>query len=576
MTYPSQPARTPVFRTAAILLSALTAGTFIFVVYARSEVPIHAYDGIDGALTAGTMNVAEQWCQEGPWKLRFGMYWEPPSVEYPSPATRTPYISFPPGAIIPVYLVAKLSAQPPSIFLVTVVNLSIHFFVSLVLGWIVLGFAVRQGLSTLSALILACTAPLLYLTLPAPYFEHRMGYFSDQAVMLPFALLVLFELSRAARPRRWLSWAITVVLFWGTFTDWLFLPLAGCAYLARFVIGDMRGTWRGGVQKTALFWVPVLLALGLYAGQLYRLGAFSDLWERWAERSAPLHRGIRIGAEATPELSATSLFSFSLDNRFWNEFIPKAYGEAGKNILLGLAVFLLLLITALSIRSLRHRPPGRFQPLLHAFLLTCLPCFLYYHLLKAHCAHPFHFFTTLKFAVPLSLLPLALIPATLLGIAQARRKPGTDRCGLLITLAALGLLVGTLLFTLAQQDLRSSLFAPRTTRCDEIAHFIGENTSYEDIVFSRRYQLPHHFNGLSGKQMHLVRTLDDMAGIASRAAGPYVVNLYLERGEDYGQAPEWAALAAKAFDKRQQDARQLLKVHQEDFEPLAANAKAKP
>jgi hypothetical protein len=59
-------------------------------------------------LSASTVKFVNNWLKEGPIKLKFIMYEYPDSIEFNSLAERSAYISYPPGAIIPPYILAKL------------------------------------------------------------------------------------------------------------------------------------------------------------------------------------------------------------------------------------------------------------------------------------------------------------------------------------------------------------------------------------------------------------------------------------------------------------------------------------
>lgn len=553
---------------AIILLIGWSAAVFGFTVWERAPFFGHAWDGIEGAMTAGSSMAASQWFDEGALHLRFAMYWEPASVEYPTPETRTPYISFPPGALLPVFFLARILHHEPTVPFVMAYNLATHFLTALLLGLIAYLAARRWKLGVFPSLVFALPPPLLYLTLPGAYFEHQMGYFSDQAVMLPYVLFLPLEMLLAYEEnpfhRRWWGAAQAVVMFWGALTDWLFLLLILCAYIARAFSGQMGRKPRDFVVKSLAFGTPAFVAMLLFFLQLYHLNAIPALYGRFVERTETVSKGIHINAGAQ-QFSSAGLFSFTIDNRFWNDFIPHAYGNIGRVLLLACAVKVMLDIVIGAIRHVRKRalryPPG----VLSLVVLVLLPSLLYYHALKAHCSFFLHFFTTLKFALPLSLLPFTLFPLRLMG-ALVKAFPSKPRLqDILSVFLGVVALLSAMAYSYSLGSERSTLYSVRTRESEQIASFIRENTAYEDIVFSRRYELPHHFNGVSGKQTHLVYNAKDMYAITARAQRPFVVDLFQEKPDSYDGAPEWAALAARAFDVREKNGLRLLKIREEDY-----------
>ncbi len=376
---------------AALMLTAVTATLFAISVHARAPWFGQTNLNMAGAMTAGTCTVASHWHREGAWNLRFVLYWEPDAIETPTPATRTPYVSFPPGAVLPIHLLGKITGTGPTPHLVMAYNLANHLLVSLILGLTMLLLARAMGFTPAMGLLPAFSTATMYLFLPSPYFEHQMGYFSDQAVMLPFALTLLLEvLRRTTSPHthKALAAAQAFVLFWGTLTDWLFLFIALCLYLVRLRspgseftlqrvhppgseftlqrVPSLPPVWSSAAccrfaRRSTLFWLPPALAVALFLLQIMHLHAFSDLFQRFAYRTGMDNRGFLSLTPGPEELSLKSFHTFTLDTVFWKNFIPTAFGPWGTTLLFtafGVLALLTMhaLVTRLRSRAATARP----------------------------------------------------------------------------------------------------------------------------------------------------------------------------------------------------------------------------
>ena len=116
-------------------------------------------------------------------------------------------------------------------------------------------------------------------------------WFADHAVLLPFVLVGLAEVIVAhallrERHRRWIAWSLPGLIFWGTYTDWLFVPFCAVILVYRLLRHrDVRVIFPAFVRQVA---VPAALAITLFMFQLFWvLGSHfvSTLLERFLVRS---------------------------------------------------------------------------------------------------------------------------------------------------------------------------------------------------------------------------------------------------------------------------------------------------
>ena len=526
---------------------------------------------MSGAMTLGTLGMAKNWEREGAWALRFAMYWEPASIEYPTPASRTPYTSYPPGSVIPVYALAALTPLDLTPGLVMGYNLFNHWAIAVALALLACLALTRMQLARGPALLLAAVSAALYLWLPSPHWEHLMGFFADQAVMLPFTMFLLLDAleawtERPAVRRVWTALRCAVAL-WGMLTGWLFFFVAAAVYVARLATGRMGTRPLPFLGHSAAYWSPIACALALFALQLYHLGALGELYQRFVHQTGMDGGGFAALAGSTEELTVSPFTSLGTDSRFWTTFMPAAYGRTGLALLLGAALLLGLVLLHLLWRRLRGKSvqPAESVP---AYLLFAAfaPCFAHYYVFQTHSSFLLHFFAVLKFALPFS-LAVALAPGALGRLAgppdhpRARWVHWTAAC--LTTVLAAALL-------LSLRETRQAMFSEQKTENERIGRFIAEHTEYEDVVFSAEHTIQRHFMAYAMKPVHRARALGDIYEVVKTIGGGFNVNLFLRDGDP--QLPDGLpALRKHAQEKTRQEDLHLYKVNKSSFLHLYAD-----
>ena len=556
-----------------VLLLAVTLLAFGVSLNQRAPWFGHATISMAGWMSAGTSLLANQWYREGPLKLGFAMYWEPLSIETSKLAAREPYISFPPGAIVPVYLLAKGLGREPTPAMCMAISLTVQFLVAWCLSLIVLLALIRMGYQLLSAFLFALIPMALYLWLPSPYYQHHMAFFSDQAVMLPFAALILLELCRNATQRpglkRFFSLLMGLLSFCAVLTDWLFVFVLVSLFLLRLYRGELGKSLAQILLRTLLFWLPALLAIGLFAAQLWYLDAFDRIFGRFLVRSGAM-------AAAPKDLSKVDevdifrpLFSFKTNNFFWQRHFPAAFGPLGAPLLvLSIAFAALAVVLEGLSRWWKHQPHPVFTSVTTVAVLSMLPCLLYYQVFKSHCAFWMHTFTALKFALPLALVAFAVLPASIAALFQRpNRNAGWFRRFIQLELAAL-MLLATLLFLYSVREERASNFGKRSLDYIPIARFVGEHTDYEEVVFSPDYAItdrPPQLIAYSMKKVYKVDSLKEIHSVLKPLEAPYILTLLIENERHIGKLPGLPKLLEHAYVRYEQDGMILAKIRKKDF-----------
>jgi len=532
-----------------------------------------------GAMTAGTAGMAAQWYRDGGWHLGFVMYWEPRSIETPTLVSRIPYVSYPSGAVIPIYFLSLALGEPPSPSIVMAYNLANQALIALLLALLVYGLFCRMAFHSFAAALTAGIAASLYLWMPSPFWEHQMGFFSDQAVLLPWALFVFLEMLRenveTARARRAISVVQGLTAFWGVYTDWLFLLVTICAFLVRVFRGGFRRPWKRFLLESILFWLPVAIALVVFLVQIHHAGALTDLAARFTYRTGVDGNAGRLLRTAPGEWSWRSLFALSFDSRFWSVFIPQGYGGAGKPLILLSAALFLLGISGLflfKLPCLRRKFAINVESragagdALSVMFLFLAPCFIHYQLLKEHSSFFLHSFAALKLALPLAVTPFVLAPAAL--VSELPFRGGLTREAVRYAVIMISVLCAVA-YLCAVNPQRNAFYAQqRPGNYERPGAFIAANTRFEDIVVSNNFTIPRNFIVFSMKQVHQIRDIEDIQRVVKGVDGEYVLNLFSNGSEHYEPSSGLAALAAIAERKIDEGDFHLRKISRRAFEQL--------
>lgn len=535
---------------AVILLCAIALGLFAYTVHLREP-----WFGVCNAsptfwATSQTLLFARHWFREGPFALRFGMFWNPASVEYPTAASRSLYISYPPGAVVPLYLMACILGREPSLPMAMACDLGVQLLVAVSLAFIVFRFVRRRGGTLLDALLLAVVPLLVAFCLPGPAYFFQSFYVVDSAALLPYALLVLLEAERdhssdPARTRRF-SALQSLVMLWGISTDWLFILVVLCLFFKRAVQGTnvQRGTaapisWIRAIAWDAVtLWGPVVVVLLLFALQLYHFDQFATLIQRFQERTG-MARG--------------QFLSLSKGNAMFDRHVISSYGVMGRNLLLiGAAGLIAVLLVAAFYRVRRRHTGEALRDGLTLGWLFLAPCALHFILLKQHSTHPLHSFSSLKFVLALATWPLVVLPVLLTSLGRnglatfspgalwARLRKTNPKRGLCVSLISPLLLAVAFVYVCGQLPHIPQMFPPPLEN-DPVAFgaFLQANTDYGDVVFSNDptliTTLTYMDVAYSMKCIHAADTLEAVCEKVAPIGENYSVGFVI-RGESVSMA----------------------------------------
>ena len=446
-------------------------------------------------VTVYSLSFVNSWLQEDPLNLRLGLYSYPASVEMPSLGKRRPYFSYPPGHILPVYLLFKtldITGIVPDIYekrgiqllLLTVFNYFLHFLLALLLCCFSFFICLKLGFDRMNSTILAIIPAIVQFHNANSLYHHHLLYNMFQPVILAFALYIFLEFLRnfatSNRVLRAVRILQPIVMFYGALTDYLFVFVVLTVYVTRIISKEINMPTSlqkglGWAKQSCLFFAPALAASLVY---IYQLSSY--------------HRAFSVG-------NLLAIFS-SLLNKVRNRMglddgadhlifhLKTAFITHPQN---GFGLTGLLVICATFYAATRGRKfmDGQNSNIFLAakmYLLLLIPSIAHNLFLLQHAG--IHIFSSLKFSLALS-LAFVLLPMLIL---QMTRKShlltlGGAINGKSISVAAVVGLSSSLLYGYAQiydKQPITKMFSPPDYRPAIIGSFVAQNTSYQDAVFS--------------------------------------------------------------------------------------------
>jgi hypothetical protein len=339
-------------------------------------------------ITAHSQVIVDNWLENGFWNERGISFWNPPSIEFPSLVSRHPYISYPCGAQLPIFVLAKVLGRPVTPGFFHIGGLVWHGLIGLFLicGLLLFDARGQEPERSLGAFL----PGFLWLGGRGPLTFFPTLWYADIVVLLPFVLVGLIEVIVAhallrERYRQWLTWSLPVLIFWGTYTDWLFVPLCVMIFLYRLLrFRKIRATFSAFVWQVAM---PATVAITLFFLQLFwALGPYFGpaLLERFLVRSMDT-----AGAFARHE------------SLLWY-----VYGHFTESM--GVVA---VAVTALALLLLCVRPRTIPGPLKDYLVLLLVPSVLLLLIFRQHAA--VHQFTIVKFMIPACVLLGGILPRVL-------------------------------------------------------------------------------------------------------------------------------------------------------------------
>ncbi len=464
--------------------------------------------------TASTLVFVNNWWQEGAGNLRFALFKAPRSVEFSRLDQRSLYPTYPPGAMLPVYLLFRTidglglvdnfaEARSKQLLALIAYNYFLHFLLATLLCFSIFLVLRQLGFDLFNAAVLACIPAVIQLHNAASIYWHHVLYTFDSAVLLPYLAFVVFEQLRLSETSRAVNTTVRVLqpllLFYGVLTDWLFLFVAVTVFVLRLIHKDIAqprsaGTTLRFITGSCAFFAPALLAVGMWVWQVSSFSA-QNLFV------------VLTGSDGHTPHHGLGHYHYLLRSLY--TWLQEGYGLTG--VLLLYATF----YTVLRARSLTTARVKFDRIVVTTYVALFVPCLLHTLFFPHHAwDHPF---SVLKFSLALSasfiVLPLLVL--------QLRGKPHrfvvAKLAGKFDIYAVTALsLAGMTLYVYLQifdRHLVTHFFRPPDFAYVVLGDYVRNNTSYDDVLFSNSAPMPVHppqALSMSGKVVHPSENLDQV------------------------------------------------------------------
>jgi hypothetical protein len=352
------------------------------------------------SLTTLSTNMAHNWNRVSPWRSNFILQLNPATVESP---IESPYTSYPPGFLLPAFVVSKLLMKRPTVGFMMALSLAYQLLLAFLMGLLALHLLGARGFGAWTALLPAVAAGALVIYLPSGLIFFQNVWWPDLVGTLPFALVIFLEIT-GRRGKLQLA-----VLALGLLTDWISYPLAAALLARRWWVGELGDSRQKIAQSIGVLVSPPFA----FAFYLWFVWSTSNLQQQVDKTLS------RIGVGSPAEETWLVRMGF-----FWQELQTKQFGWVGMALLSALAAFAFL----------RAWRPLRSSLVDIAFLVAA-PIAAHWMILSQHYgSHPYN---GVRFVMPFALLA----PLLAAGLASARLPKAL--VAVLVPAAAAGYLVYT-------------------------------------------------------------------------------------------------------------------------------------
>ena len=498
-----------------ILLLIITLGVFQYTIAIRKPWFNTISEGRHQWLSGATLKYSRMWWQDGILNSKFLLLSNPKSVEFPNLSSRIPELSYPVGSIIPIYLISKIIRQEPSLTMIMGYNLLNHFLITFILSLTIFIFLKKLDINYIYSFTLSIIPILTELFLPGPLYWHQNVFFADQAVILPFVLIIFFELLTDDIKNKKLSKLInilsSVTFFYGMITDWLFIFIALTIYIKRIILEKNKKNYSKLIRQSIIFWLPISIGLILHFIQILRFSSIDFIVNKLNYYSI-------IGFNS-------KIFEFSVT--FWLGYMSTYFGRAGSIMLMGsIFLFILILIQAIILKKQGKNIDIKIKKIIVFISIAIFPCLLQIYTFPHHSY--VHDFSTLKFSIPLAFLPFILIPLAVSFLFKLKIE--LNKINIKATLIIVIILISAGVYVFIEHRRFSAIFPIPNRTYQSIGIFISQNSKYEDVIFSPDTQIldnPPQLLSLAMKRIYKINSLDEIMEKTENIKQIFKINIFL-------------------------------------------------
>lgn len=507
-------------------------------------------------LTGSTMKFVQNWLKDDPWKIRFMQLENPASIELPTLLDREPYVSYPSGTIIPVYLASYIRGHRVGTGVVMGINLLNQLGIALILSITTFLLLRERKVKLLWTIALSILPGAIYTFLPGNMYWHQNVYYSDQAVILPFIGFICLEVLRfepAAKNKRIFDLLQGFVALYGASVDYLFLVMGFVVLCKRLILGQFDFKKRGWLGRLAIFGLPFLAGPAFFVYQLAWSGTFGKLKDMFFYRTALSEAGVeRMGG--------------NFFQKVWGSHLDWSYGQLGRYVL-WVSILVFIAISLYYLLILRKKETDRGIRNLIVFAgLVLIPCLLQTYALRNHSF--VHSFSVLKYSVFMAVFPFVLLPVIVDSFKIFNHSEEKVMRTALYTRAVLYAVLFLLVVTPGYVD---RFYAPSGF---DLEIFINDHTGYEEIVFSPGFEiksLPPQPLAMSEKLVHKYECLSEVLEKIEKIPGDFPVMFLID--EDWAtpqpdSLDDLAPIIAQAEASYRKDSYWLHKIMKSDLVPL--------
>ena len=438
---------------------------FVYSVFIRRAWFERPLDTHHEWLTAHSVCVTKNWLKEGPFHLRFLHILNPASVEFDTLSSREPYISYPPGTFIPVFLLATLFNINDLIQLYQVYNLINHFVVSLILFSVIFQLLTSIKITGIFHIFFSFVPAIIYLFTPPTLYWHQNVFFADQAVMILFALFIYLEMKRFSYVKLnwWNETLFVLTVFLGVLTDWLFIFVLFVALILRISFQSKSIPLKQFIISQFDMVIPALFAMSLFSYQVISMGLSSKLFTIFQTRT-----------------EGVTFIKFLLKH-FWINGVG-GYGIVLCGSALLSLVFFMSYYSFLRFKVIHSNPNTKMlDAATYLIGISTLPCLLQVYTFQQHTF--IHDFSALKWAIPLALIPFGIMPIILSELISTR-KYVLQLSILLFWLICLGLI-----FHYTSHHYQMFFWKGQSNN-KRVGDLVKRNAGLKDICFAFDFTIP--------------------------------------------------------------------------------------
>lgn len=440
-----------------LLACAIILATFAYSLQLRAPFLGTLSDNHHQWLTASTIGFVENWEEDGFWNDA-GITMElPKTIDRQYLKDRSPYISYPSGSTIQIYILKQLFSSLPTLTLIQYFDLFNQLAVALVLASIIALSAPAYPY------VFATVTAIVYTLHPMPMYWHSVVYFADQAIILHFSLILLLELlirKREPSKRSRLMILQSIMLAIATSIDWLGVMLTTALGIMRLASPlDKKLSWKYLFYTGLQLGTGPMLVLLIWIKQVYIVDGIGFL--RW-------NFSYRTGSNSF----ASPLGRFC--NIFITPFLRNRFAEVDVAVIYGGFLFCVY-------RFIRNRKDAA----ICVSLIAILTCIMMGYFFAQHTYE--HDFTCLKFVVPLALIGYGLLPSY--AVAALGKKLSHMRLAPILYLFALAC---TAIIINYKTYSNWKVFFPKPhVYNQDLAEWIRKNATFNDVYVSKDFLIPN-------------------------------------------------------------------------------------